>query len=74
MYDFIHHLQIKAWQNRGVALIENGSWAPSAGRVMTQMLGEMKNVTIKGDLVTLRGRMKDTDVAALEKLADAILA
>jgi flavorubredoxin len=74
MYDFIHHLQIKAWQNREVALIENGSWAPSAGRVMTQMLGEMKNVTIKGDLVTLRGRMKDTDVAALEKLADAILA
>lgn len=74
MYDFIHHLQIKAWQNREVALIENGSWAPSAGRVMTQMIGEMKNVTVKGDLVTLRGRMKQTDVAALEALADAILA
>ena len=74
MYDFIHHLQIKAWQNREVALIENGSWAPSAGRVMKQMIEEMKNVTIKGDIVTLRGRMKDTDIPALEALADAILA
>ena len=74
MYDFIHHLQIKAWQNREVGLIENGSWAPSAGRVMKQMIEEMKNVIIKGDVVTLRGRMKDTDVPALEALADAILA
>lgn len=73
MYDFIHHLQIKAWQNREVALIENGSWAPSAGRVMTAMLGEMKNVTIKGNLVTLRGRMKDSDIPALETLAEAIM-
>ena len=74
MYDFLHHLQIKAWQNREVALIENGSWAPSAGRVMKQMVEEMKNVTIKGDLVTIRGRMKDTDISALEALAEAILA
>ncbi len=74
MYDFLHHLQIKAWQNREVALIENGSWAPSAGRVMKQMIEEMKNVTIKGDLVTIRGRMKDTDISALDALADAILA
>lgn len=73
MYDFIHHLQIKAWQNREVALIENGSWAPSAGRVMTAMLGEMKNITIKGNLVTLRGRMKDSDIPALEALAEAIM-
>ena len=74
MYDFIHHLQIKTWQNREVALIENGSWAPSAGRVMKQMIEEMKNVTIKGETVTIRGRMKDTDISALEALADAILA
>lgn len=74
MYDFIHHLQIKTWQKRDVALIENGSWAPSAGRVMTQMLKEMKGITIKGDLVTLRGKMKPADIPALEALADAILA
>ena len=74
MYDFIHHLQLKTWQKREVALIENGSWAPSAGRVMTQMMQEMKDITIKGDLVTLRGKMKPTDIPALEALADAILA
>ena len=48
-------------------------WAPSAGRVMTEMFSKMKDVTIKGDLVTLRGRMKDSDIPALEALADAIL-
>ena len=74
MYDFIHHLQLKTWQKREVALIENGSWAPSAGRVMIQMMQEMKDITIKGDLVTLRGKMKSTDIPALEALADAILA
>lgn len=74
MYDFIHHLQIKAWQNREVALVENGSWAPTAARVMKQMLEDMKNVTVKGDTVTIRGRMKAADVPTLEALADAILA
>lgn len=74
MYDFLHHLQSKAWQNREVALIENGSWAPSAGRVMTEMLCEMKDINIKGEMVTLRGRMKDSDITALEKLAEEIMA
>lgn len=73
MHDFLHHLQIKAWQNREVAIIENGSWAPSAARVMTKMCEEMKNITIKGDTVTLRGKMKTSDIPALEALADAIM-
>lgn len=73
MYDFLHHLQIKAWQGRSVALIENGSWAPSAGRVMKEMVGAMKDVSIQGETVTLRGRMKDSDIPALEALADAIM-
>ena len=73
MYDFIHHLQIKAWQKREVGLIENGSWAPSAGRVMTQMLQEMKDVTIKGNTVTVRGKLKNCDLYALEELAEAML-
>ena len=53
------------------------SWANCAGvvfSVMKQMLEEMKNITIKGDLVTLRGVMKEGDIPALEALADAILA
>jgi len=73
MYNFLHLLQAKAWQNREVAIIENGSWAPSAGRVMKQMLEEMKNITIKGETVTLRGVMKESDIPQLEALADAIL-
>lgn len=74
MHDFLHHLQIKAWQNRRVAVIENGSWAPSAARVMKEMLATMKNTTLVGDTVTLRGCMKPADLPALEGLADAILA
>lgn len=74
MYNFLHLLQAKTWQKREVAIIENGSWAPCAGRVMKQMLEEMKDITIKGETVTLRGVMKDSDIPALEALADAILA
>lgn len=73
MYDFIHHLQIKGWQKREVALIENGSWAPQAAKFMTQMLGEMKDITIKGAPVTLRGKMKAEDIPSLEALAEAIV-
>jgi len=73
MYDFLHHLSIKAWQNKEVALIENGSWAPCAAREMAKMLEGMKDITIKADAVTLRGRMKEQDNALLEALADAIL-
>ncbi len=72
MYDFLHHLQIKSWQKRKVALMENGSWAPCAAKVMTQMVSEMKDVTIMGDTVTLRGRMKEADTEALKALAEAI--
>lgn len=72
-YNFLHKLQIKAWQNRKVALIENGSWAPSAGRVMKEMFSSMKNVELVGDLVTIKSRMTPEDRPALEALADAIL-
>ncbi|MBR1705650.1 MAG: FprA family A-type flavoprotein [Bacteroidales bacterium] len=72
-YEFLHTLQMKAWQKRKVALVENGSWAPSAARVMTEMLGTMKDVEIVGAPVTIRSRMKESDLPALEALADAIL-
>ncbi len=73
-YDFLHSLQMKGWQKRRVALIENGSWAPSAGRVMKEMFGAMKEVEQVGELVTIRSRYKAEDQAALEALANAILA
>lgn len=72
-HSFIHHLQDKAWQKRRVGLVENGSWAPSAGRVMKEMFGTMKEVEIVEPIVTLRSRMKAADLPALEALADAIL-
>ena len=72
-YNFIHTLQVKSWQKRKVALVENGTWAPSAGKVMKDLFGAMKDVEIVGDLVTLRSRMKESDRAALKALADAIL-
>ena len=71
---FLHHLRDKAWQKRRVGLIENGSWAPSAGRVMREQLSAMKEIELVEPLVTLRSRMKDSDLTALEALADAILA
>ena len=73
-YDFLHSLQMKGWQKRKVALIENGSWAPSAGRVMKEMFGQMKDVEIVGDTVTIKSRFRSDDIHALEALADAILA
>ena len=73
MYEFIHRLQIKGYSKRRVALLENGSWAPSAARVMKEMLGSMKEVEIVAPVVTIRSRMKASDIPALESLADAVL-
>ncbi len=72
-YAFLHTLQMKSWQKRKVALVENGTWAPSAGKVMKEMFGAMKDVEIVGETVTLRSRMKESDIPAMEALADAIL-
>jgi flavorubredoxin len=73
MYEFLHRLQIKGWCRRKVGLIENGSWAPSAGRVMKEMLGQMKDIELVEPVVTIRSRMKREDLPALNALADAIL-
>lgn len=74
MYNFIWHLQIKCWQSRRAAVIENGSWVPSAGRVMTEMLSAMKGIELVGEKVTIRSRMHSTDIPSLERLADALIA
>ena len=72
-YNFLHILQTKAWQRKKVALVENGTWAPSAGKVMKELFGSMKDVEIVGETVTIRSRLKESDIPALEALADAIL-
>ena len=73
MHDFLHHLQMKGYQKRRVGIIENGSWAPCAGRIMKGMLEQMKDIDIVEPMVTIRSRMKSADIASLESLADAIL-
>jgi flavorubredoxin len=73
MHDFLHHLQLKAYQNRRVGIIENGSWAPSAGRVMRKMLEEMRGIEIVEPVVTILSRMKQGDTEHLERLADELL-
>ena len=73
MHDFLHHLQIKAYQKRKVGIIENGSWAPTAGKLMAAMLEQMKEVEIVQPVVTIKSRMKEANIAELEALADAIL-
>lgn len=73
MYEFLHRLQIKGFCNRKVAIIENGSWAPSAGRVMKEMLSSMSNIEIVEPMVTIKSRMKAADIPALEELASALL-
>ena len=72
MYDFLHRLQIKGYCNRKVGLVENGSWAPSAGRVMKEMLSAMNGIEIVEPMVTIRSRMKEADIPALEALADSL--
>ena len=74
MHDFLHHLKLKNYQNRKVAIVENGSWAPTAGRIMRTMLEGMKNIGIVEPLVTIRSRMKDSDLPEMEKLVDNLLA
>lgn len=73
MHDFLHHLKLKGYQKRRVGIIENGSWAPCAAKVMTSMLKQLKEMEIVQPVVTIRSRMKQTDLPGLEALADAML-
>ena len=73
MHDFLWHLQIKNYQKRRFALLENGSWAPSAGKVMKEMIGQMKDCEILEPMVTIRSRMKESDLPQMEALIDAVL-
>lgn len=73
MYEFLHRLKIKGYSNRTVGIIENGSWAPCAARAMREVFDTMKNLRVVEPTVTIRSRMKSTDLSALEGLADSLL-
>ena len=74
MHDFLHRLQSKNYQKRRVGIVENGSWAPCAGRVMREMLQSQKEITFVEPTVTIRSRLRTSDLPQLERLADALLA
>lgn len=74
MEELLHHLKSKAWQNRTAGIIENGSWAPCAARAIVGALEGMKNITICDARVSIKSVMKDSDISAMEALADEILA
>ncbi len=73
MEDFLAHLKSKNFQKRKVALIENGSWAPTAAKKMEEMLGGMKNIEICEKKVSIKSVMKADDKVAIEELADAMI-
>ena len=73
MHDFLWHLQIKGWRNRKVAVIQNGSWSPTAGRAICDMLSAMNGVEQLAEPLTIRSRMHECDIPALEALADAVV-
>ena len=73
MHDFLHHLAIKNFCKRRIGVIENGSWAPSAGRAMRNIIDRFKDVQVVEPMVTILSRLKPQDVPALEQLADDML-
>ncbi len=73
MVHFLHHLKDKNFQNRKVAIIENGSWAPTAAKVMKASLENMKNINLIEPIVTIRSKYKSTDAEAFKNLADALI-
>lgn len=72
MEDFINRLSHKAYQNRKVGIIENGSWAPTAGKWMKTAFEGMKNITLCEKSVTIKSTAKEADVEAMRELAEEI--
>lgn len=72
MEDFLNHLKAKLFQNRTVGIVENGSWGPTAGRVMKGFAEAFKNVTVAEPAVTIRSVLNSDSEKALSELADSI--
>ncbi len=73
MEQFLHKLKERNYQNRKIGIIENGSWAPSAGKTMKAILQEMKDITLVEPMVTIKSTMKQENIEQIEKLATNML-
>ncbi len=72
MENFLHDLKAHNYQNRTVSIIENGTWAAQSGKLMRNMLGEMKDITVLGETISLKSAMKAEQQDEMEALADLI--
>ena len=70
---FLRHLKHKNFQNRKVGIIENGSWAPMAGKLIKELLGEMKNIEIVEPTITIKTRMTAENEKELQELVKNLL-
>ena len=73
MEDFLSHLKAKNYQKRTVAMIENGSWAPMAGKKMREYFEGMKEITLCEPVVTIKSTMKEDTVKVMEELAEKLV-
>ena len=73
MESFLLHLKSKNYQKRTVGIIENGSWAPMAGKIMKEILTGMKEIAVLEPVVTIKSTLNADSIAALETLCEALL-
>ena len=72
MEHFLNKLKERNYQKRKVAIIENGSWAPSSGKIMKNILQEMKEIDIINPIITIKSKINDDTKKELEELANII--
>lgn len=73
MESFLAHLKSKSYQKRTVGIIENGSWAPIAGKIMKETISGMKEITVLEPVVTIKSTLNVESTAALEALSEALM-
>ena len=74
MHHFTHKLRLKGFTKRRVAIMENTTWAPTAAKTIKAELANFKNLEVLEDVVSIKSALKQTDIPALEALADAVMA
>ena len=73
MENLLHDIVAHNLQNRKIAIIENGSWAPTSGKLTTDLVSQLKNTEIIGNKLTLKSTIKENQMEEIENLAKAIV-
>ena len=68
----LHEIKAHNLQNRTIALLQNGSWAPTSGNLMKNIISEMKNITLIENIPTIKSSLKDEQLQSLEELAESL--